>query len=80
MLDDKSEIEIIYIDLQKAVDSLTNKKLLFMLSKIRIGGNIFTWFSTILIERFFNVKKGNVRSKYTTINSGDLKEHFLGPY
>ena len=29
-----------YIDLEKAFDSLTREKLLFMLSKVGIGGNL----------------------------------------
>ena len=63
ILDKKSKIDIMYIDLGKAFDSLTHEKLLFMLSKIGFRGNILTWFSNLLPGRFINDKVGNNRSE-----------------
>ena len=80
MLDEKSaKIDIMYIDLEKAFDSLTHEKLLFMLSTVGIGGNLLTWFSNFLTGRFFNVKVGNVRSDYASVNSGVPQGTILGP-
>ena len=42
MLDKKSKLDIMYNDFEKAFDSLTQEKLLFMLSKVTIGGNLLT--------------------------------------
>ena len=79
MLDKKWKIYIMYIDLEKAFDSLTQEKFLFMLSKVGIGGNLLTWFSNFFTGRFFNVKVGNVRSEYTTVDSGVPQGTILGP-
>ena len=79
MLDKKLKIDIRYIDLQKAFDSLTYEKLLFILSKVGIGGNLRTWFSNFLTGHFFNVKVGNVRFEYTTVNSGVPQGTIFGP-
>ena len=68
-----------YIDLEKAFGSLTLEKLLFMLSKVGTGGNVLTWFSNFLTGRFFNAEVGNVRSEYTTVDSGVPKGTILGP-
>ena len=61
MLDKKSKIDIKYIDLERAFNLLIHKNLMFMLSKVGIGGNFLKWFSYFLIEHFFNDKIGSVR-------------------
>ena len=50
-----------------------------MLFKVGIGGSLLTWFSNFLNVRFFNVKVGNVRSKYITVNSGVSRGTMLVP-
>ena len=81
MLDTKSKIYTMYIDLEKAFDSLTHEKLLIMLSRVGIWENLLTWFSNFMTGRFFNVKVGNVRSEYTctTVDSGVPQVTMLGP-
>ena len=68
-----------YIDLEKAFDSLTHEKLLFMFSKVGIGWILLTWFSNLLTERLFNAKVGNFRYAYTTVNSGVPQGTILTP-
>ena len=70
---------MMYNDLERAFDSLTHEKLLFMLSKVRIGGNLLTWFSIFLTGRFLNVKPNNVGSEYSTVKSGVPQGTNFGP-
>ena len=62
MLDRNRKFYIMYIDLEKTFDSLTQEKLLFILSKVGIGRNLLTRFSNFLTGRCFNVKMGKVRT------------------
>ena len=80
MLDKKSKIDIMYIDRDKAKSSLTREKLQFVLSNVEIGGNLLMRFSNFLIGCFFNVKVGNVRSEYTTVDSGVPQGTIFGSY
>ena len=45
MLEENLKTNVMYVDLEKAFDSLTCKKPLFILSKIGIEENSFTTFS-----------------------------------
>ena len=40
LLDSKNNLDIIYLDLQKAFDKVSHKKLLYKLNKIGISGQI----------------------------------------
>ena len=59
MLVDKPKFYFMYIDFEKAFDSLTQEKLLVMISKVGFGRNILTWFSNFSIGSFFVVKVRN---------------------
>ena len=43
--------DIIYIDIAKSVDEVCHSKLLLMMSKLEIGGNLLKWFSSYLTNR-----------------------------
>ena len=43
------------------------------------GINLLTWFSDFLTGRLFNVKLDNVRSEYTTVDSGVSQGTIFGP-
>ena len=52
---------------------------MYMLVNVGVGGNLLTRFLNFLTGRFFSVKVGNVRSEYTTVDSGVPKGTILGP-
>ena len=76
----KIEIDKMYIDLEKASDSLTHENLenlLFMLAWG--GGGNLSCSSNFLTGRFTNVKVGNARSEYATLGSGVPQGSIHGP-
>jgi len=79
MLDDGSKIDIIYLDLAKAFDSVSHVKLLYKLSRIGIGGNLHKWFASFLTGRSFNVKVSEMRSAHAPVGSGIPQGTILGP-
>ena len=78
-LDKHHKLDVMYIDLEKAFDSLSHEKLLYKLSKIGIGGNLHNWFSSFLIGRCFWVKVDGSRSASSTVVSGIPQGTILGP-
>ena len=79
MLDDGSKIDIIYLDLAKAFDSVSHVKLLYKLSRIGMGGNLHKWFASFLTGRSFNVKVSEMRSAHAPVGSGNPQGTILGP-
>ena len=79
MLEDSSKVDVLYIDLAKAFDSVSHDKLLYKLTKIGIGGNLHKWFTNFLTGRSFNVKVDEVRSRHAPVGSGIPQGTILGP-
>ena len=78
-LDEKHKLDIIYIDLEKAFDSVSHEKLLYKLSKVGIGGTLYRWFSSFLTGRRFCVKVDGFRSSIANVDSGIPQGTILGP-
>ena len=74
MFDEKTKVFIIYIDLEEFVP-LTNKNLLFVLSKVGIRVTPLKWFSNSLTERYSNVKVATSDLRILQLTAAYLKEH-----
>ena len=61
-LDNKDNIDLIYIDSSKAFDSVSHKKLLLKLENYGINGNLLKWINSFLSNRRFIVKINNALS------------------
>ena len=79
MLDRRTPIDSIYIDLAKAFDSVSHPKLLHKLRKIGFGGEVLSWLQSFLTGRQQSVIVGNSRSTPQPVVSGIPQGTILGP-
>ena len=68
-IDNKRFVDTVYIDFAKAFDTVSHAKLLHMLPKCGITGNILKWFASFLNGRKQRVKIGQSHSDYTNVAS-----------
>ena len=78
-LDEKNNIDIIYIDLAKAFDSVSHPKLLHKLEKLGFGGEVLTWLGAFITNRPQSVKVNNASSSVFHAQSGIAQGSILGP-
>ena len=74
-----SQIDVIYMDLAKAFDSVPHSMILSKLSKYGIGGNIFKWLTSYLSNRHQHVIISGKALKWRKVNSGVPLGSILGP-
>ena len=75
----KKNIDCIFIDFQKAFDSVPHDLLLKKLFKIGIQGKLIRWIYNFLTNRTFQVNIGQNYSKSNNITSGVPQGSVLGP-
>lgn len=78
-IDERYPVDIIYIDLAKAFDSISHSKMLYKLRKIGIGGQLLEWFENFLCVRSQSVRVGDSMSDSVTVTSGIGQGTILGP-
>ena len=78
-LDNGIPTDAIYLDLQKAFDTVPHKRLLLKLQGYGIRGNIWLWIKDFLKERLQYVKVGNSTSNTAQVTSGVPQGSVLGP-
>ena len=66
------------IDLKKAFDEICHKTLLKYLYAYDIGGKVFNWFKSYLINRTQYAKYGNLKSETKTIAHGVPQGSIVG--
>ena len=79
LIDEKSSLDVIYLDLQKAFDKVSHKKLLYKLKKLGFEGKLLEWIKNFLTERKQCVKVENHLSGYSLVESGIPQGTILGP-
>jgi hypothetical protein len=79
MLDNKDTIDILYLDFQKAFDSVPHERLLLKIEKYGITGNIATWIRSFLTGRTQRVRVGKDYSTKKEVISGIPQGSILGP-
>ena len=78
-LDAKTPVDVIYIDLAKAFDSVSHPKLIHKLQKIGVGGTLLHWLSGFLSQREQSVRVQNYLSPPSPVTSGIGQGTILGP-
>ena len=72
-------MDIIYIDLAKAFDSVSHPKLLYKLNKVGIGGSILTWLRNFLCNQIQCVRVISTLSTFLPVRSGIGQGTIFGP-
>ena len=75
----KENVDLIYIDIAKAFDSVVHSLLLVKIWQYGIKGKVFAWLKEFLSKRKFRVKIGEHFSGYKNISSGVPQGSPLGP-
>ena len=79
-IDEKFNVDALYIDLAKAFDSVVHSKLLYKLSLLGLGGNLLKWFEMYLTGRSQQVKVNKAVTMPSEVISGIPQGTILGPF
>ena len=71
-------MDILYIDVKKAFDTVSHQKLLYKLEKMGVGGNMMIWFNKFMCERTQCVRVNNVETDVSPVISGTGQGTILG--
>ena len=77
--DGSASVDVMYLDLCKAFDSVTHTKLLHKLHTYGISGKLWNWFKSYLHDRQQCVRVGNAISGFLPVLSGVPQGSILGP-
>ena len=78
-IDSKVPVDVIYLDLSKAFDSVPHQELLFKLWRLGITGPLWQWFKTYLLNRSHFVTFKEESSSCLPVLSGVPQGSVLGP-
>ena len=78
-LDKGLESDIIYLDFEKAFDSVCHSKLLAKLERYGIRDPLLKWFSSYLNGRLQRVILNGLYSNWNEVKSGIRQGSLLGP-
>ncbi|MCP4487323.1 MAG: hypothetical protein GY820_08400, partial [Gammaproteobacteria bacterium] len=79
ILDDGGDVDILYLDFQKAFDTVPHKRLIHKLKKYGITGKTLDIITDFLSGRTFRVKVGDTMSDMFKVTSGVPQGSVLGP-
>ena len=78
-IDQKGLVDVIYIDVSKAFDSVSHWKLLEKLHILGIPPDVYNWTISFLLDRKQRVKIGCSYSDFVNVDSGVPQGSVLGP-
>ena len=75
----KEGVDVVYLDISKAFDTVSHPKLLYKLKKMGFRGALFKWLENFLCGRTQKVKINNIFSSSSNVKSGVPQGSVLGP-
>ena len=75
ILDEGDSVDVIYLDLAKAFDTVPHQRLLIKLSGYGIGRRILEWIKQFLIGRKQKVRIGQAESAWSGVEWSATREH-----
>ena len=79
IIDDGTNIDVIYLDFQKAFDKVPHQRLMSKLKAYGIRGKVFDWIENFLSSRKQRVAVHGSYSNWTDVISGVPEGSVLGP-
>ena len=78
-MDCRHQVDVIFLDFQKAFDTVLHQRLLKKLNHYGIRGNIYDWLDVWLTQRKQRVIVSGYRSNFVSVKSGVPQGTVLGP-
>ena len=79
MLEGGTSVEVVYLDFQKAFDSVPHNRLLYKLGCYGVAGKLLSWIEAFLSNRWQQVTIGGCQSNLVPVASGVPQGSVLGP-